>query len=85
MIGRREEHRPGLLCQRWDGGDNEAALVGDDNDTLRFTGTPMRQTTDLPPFPDTPGWMEFSFGSALTERLSRGPLRRRSAADQLLD
>jgi hypothetical protein len=57
---------PDYYFNGWDGGDNEAALVGDDNDTLRFTGTPDAPPNNfLPPTPDTPGWMlQFSFGSA---------------------
>ncbi len=42
-----------------DGGDNEAGLVGDDNDTQRYT------PVSCPPWPDTPGSvLQWSFGSA---------------------
>jgi prepilin-type N-terminal cleavage/methylation domain-containing protein/prepilin-type processing-associated H-X9-DG protein len=50
---------PDYYFNGWDGGDNEAALVGDDNDIDRFT--PL----SCPPWPDTPGTMlQWSFGSA---------------------
>jgi prepilin-type N-terminal cleavage/methylation domain-containing protein len=59
----------------WDGGDNEAAFVGDDNDTQRFTGyattTPNApwpcgpNRLCAPAIPDTPGFVEqWIFGSA---------------------
>ncbi len=50
----------------WDGGDNEAALMGDDNDIMRYT------EVRFPPRPDTPGLMlQWPFGSAHANGLYR--------------
>jgi prepilin-type N-terminal cleavage/methylation domain-containing protein/prepilin-type processing-associated H-X9-DG protein len=50
---------PDYYFNGWDGGDNEAGLVGDDNDTQRYT------PVNCPPWPDTPGLvLQWSFGSA---------------------
>jgi prepilin-type N-terminal cleavage/methylation domain-containing protein len=48
---------PDYYFNGWDYGDNEAAMQGDDNDSLRFT--------ELAPQPDTPGVIfQWQFGSA---------------------
>ena len=68
-----------------DYGDNESALVGDDQDITRWTGSSQGQPR-LPPQPDTPGTFALHcFGSAALGRLSNGPLRRLGPYDELLD
>ena len=69
-----------------DGGDNEAAFVGDDNDVQRWTGyttgTPNapwpcgpNRTCD-PPNADTPGYYDqWGFGSRASDRSDDGLLR----------
>ena len=66
---------PDFYTTGQDGGDNEAAFVGDDNDTLRYTGYtngkpnapwpcgPNKQCD--PPTIDTPGYSDqWGFGTA---------------------
>ncbi len=69
-----------------DMGDNEFALMGDNEDTSRWTAifsTTTNPVQYVPPYPDTPGDMtRFRFGSA-RQRLPDGLLRRLGADAQL--